>query len=63
MPRNGTATGQEGPNPRSSRRGASQLRHYDSEVWLSAPGGKQPYDTLSNFTADTTWALEAPWAP
>ncbi|MGW4458106.1 AbfB domain-containing protein [Streptomyces albidoflavus] len=55
--------GEGGVRLSSLNMSGSYLRHYDSEVWLSTPGGKQPYDTLSNFTADTTWALEAPWAP
>ncbi|NUW10704.1 glycoside hydrolase family 2, partial [Streptomyces sp. CAI-21] len=55
--------GENGVRLSSLNMSGSYLRHYDSEVWLSTPGGKQPYDTLSHFTADTTWALEAPWAP
>ncbi|MGW9406888.1 AbfB domain-containing protein [Streptomyces diastaticus] len=55
--------GEGGVRLSSLNMSGSYLRHHDSEVWLATPGGKQPYDTLSKFTADTTWALEAPWAP
>lgn len=41
----------------------SYLRHIDSEVWLATPGGGQPFDSPALFTEDTTWAVDAPWAP
>ncbi|MFJ6728526.1 AbfB domain-containing protein [Streptomyces sp. NPDC091281] len=39
------------------------LRHYNAELWLATPGGTHAYDTPALFTEDTTWAVEAPWAP
>ncbi|MYW69795.1 glycoside hydrolase family 2 [Streptomyces sp. SID8379] len=39
------------------------LRHYNSEVYLAVPGGSRAADNPSLFTEDTTWAVEAPWAP
>ncbi|MFI1722452.1 AbfB domain-containing protein [Streptomyces sp. NPDC020489] len=39
------------------------LRHYNAELWLATPGGTHTYDTPALFTEDTTWSLEAPWAP
>ncbi|PWI13061.1 glycoside hydrolase family 2 [Streptomyces sp. Act143] len=39
------------------------LRHYNAELWLATPGGTHTYDTPALFTEDTTWAVEAPWAP
>ncbi|MFE5512407.1 AbfB domain-containing protein [Streptomyces sp. NPDC056529] len=39
------------------------LRHYNSEVWLATPGGSHTWDNPNRFTEDTTWAVEAPWAP
>lgn len=39
------------------------LRHYNSEVWLATPGGSHAWDNPNRFTEDTTWAVEAPWAP
>ncbi|MET9932553.1 MULTISPECIES: AbfB domain-containing protein [unclassified Streptomyces] len=39
------------------------LRHYNSEVWLATPGGSHAWDNSNRFTEDTTWAVEAPWAP
>ncbi|WP_435303872.1 AbfB domain-containing protein [Streptomyces phaeoluteigriseus] len=39
------------------------LRHYNSELWLAVPGGTRAYDTPALFTEDTTWSVEAPWAP
>ncbi|MGW6273056.1 AbfB domain-containing protein [Streptomyces sp. NPDC055060] len=39
------------------------LRHYNAEVYLAVPGGSRPSDSPSSFTEDTTWAVEAPWAP
>lgn len=41
----------------------SYLRHVDSEVWLATPGGGRPFDSPALFTEDTTWAVDAPWAP
>ncbi|MFF1835948.1 AbfB domain-containing protein [Streptomyces sp. NPDC058231] len=41
----------------------SYLRHIDSEVWLATPGGGHTWDNPATFTEDTTWAVEAPWAP
>ncbi|GAA3630382.1 hypothetical protein GCM10022223_55120 [Kineosporia mesophila] len=39
------------------------LRHYNAELWLATPGGNSAYDADPSFDADTTWAVEAPWAP
>ncbi|MEU7488674.1 AbfB domain-containing protein [Streptomyces sp. NPDC042319] len=39
------------------------LRHYDSELRLATPGGTHAWDTPTLFTEDTTWTVEAPWAP
>ncbi|MFF8035521.1 MULTISPECIES: AbfB domain-containing protein [unclassified Streptomyces] len=39
------------------------LRHHDSELWLATPGGTHAWDSPALFTEDTTWAVEAPWAP
>ncbi|MEU6533648.1 AbfB domain-containing protein [Streptomyces sp. NPDC046928] len=39
------------------------LRHYNAELWLATPGGTHTWDNPALFTQDTTWAVEAPWAP
>ncbi|MFF3485757.1 AbfB domain-containing protein [Streptomyces sp. NPDC002701] len=39
------------------------LRHYNAELWLATPGGAHAWDNPSSFTEDTTWAVDAPWAP
>ncbi|MFJ4467888.1 AbfB domain-containing protein [Streptomyces sp. NPDC089424] len=39
------------------------LRHYDAQLWLATPGGTHTWDTPALFTEDTTWTVEAPWAP
>ncbi|GAB3278954.1 AbfB domain-containing protein [Kineosporia babensis] len=39
------------------------LRHYDAELWLATPGGNNAWDNDTSYDADTTWAVEAPWAP
>ncbi|MFD3628077.1 AbfB domain-containing protein [Streptomyces sp. NPDC058698] len=39
------------------------LRHYDAELWLAVPGGSRAWDNSAHFTEDTTWAVQAPWAP
>lgn len=39
------------------------LRHYNAELWLATPGGTHTWDNPSLFTEDTTWSVEAPWAP
>ncbi|MFI5756274.1 AbfB domain-containing protein [Streptomyces sp. NPDC051569] len=41
----------------------SYLRHINSEVWLATPGGGHAWDDATSFTADSTWSVEAPWAP
>ncbi|WP_369216006.1 AbfB domain-containing protein [Streptomyces flavofungini] len=39
------------------------LRHYNSELWLATPGGTHTWDGPALFTEDTTWSVDAPWAP
>ena len=39
------------------------LRHINSEVWLATPGGNNSWDNAAEFTADTTWSVDAAWAP
>ncbi|WP_238008227.1 AbfB domain-containing protein [Dactylosporangium sp. AC04546] len=39
------------------------LRHYNAELWLATPGGPSTYDNPSSFLADTTWSVDAAWAP
>ena len=40
------------------------LRHIDSQVWIATQGGANPWDgNPGSFLADTTWSVDAPWAP
>ncbi|WP_443045103.1 AbfB domain-containing protein [Streptomyces sp. Go40/10] len=39
------------------------LRHIDAELWLARSGGTHAWDDPNLFTEDTTWSVEAPWAP
>ncbi|WP_373682215.1 MULTISPECIES: AbfB domain-containing protein [Streptomyces] len=39
------------------------LRHINAELWLAQSGGTHTWDNPVNFTEDTIWAIEAPWAP
>jgi hypothetical protein len=39
------------------------LRHITTELWLAQAGGTHTWDDPASFTEDTTWAIEAPWAP
>lgn len=39
------------------------LRHYNAELWLATPGGTHTWDSPALFAEDTTWTVEAPWAP
>jgi hypothetical protein len=39
------------------------LRHINSELYLATPGGSHAWDAAASFTADTTWSIDAPWAP
>jgi hypothetical protein len=39
------------------------LRHINAELWLATPGGNNTWDNPSNFTADTIWSVDSPWAP
>ncbi|WEH38456.1 AbfB domain-containing protein [Streptomyces sp. AM 2-1-1] len=41
----------------------SFMRHINSEVWLATPGGGNAWDNAAAFTEDTTWSVDAPWAP
>ncbi|MFI1395391.1 AbfB domain-containing protein [Streptomyces sp. NPDC020681] len=41
----------------------SYLRHINAELWLAKPGGPNAWDNPASFTEDTTWAIEAAWAP
>ncbi len=54
----------EGISLRSYNYPDHYLRHYDSELWLSGAGTVgEDYDTAENYDHDTSWAVEAPWAP
>ncbi|MGW0581844.1 AbfB domain-containing protein [Streptomyces sp. NPDC002920] len=39
------------------------LRHIDAALWLARLGGTHAWDDPAFFTEDTTWAVDAPWAP
>ena len=40
------------------------LRHIDSAVWIATEGGPNAWDgNPGTFVADTTWSVDAPWAP
>jgi hypothetical protein len=39
------------------------LRHFNSELWLAADGGANPYESHVSFKPDVTWRVAAPWAP
>ncbi|MER7378528.1 AbfB domain-containing protein [Streptomyces lanatus] len=62
------------PESSGFSRGASQsfesrncldeyLCHYYAELWLATPGGTHTWDNPALLTEDTTWAVEARWAP
>ncbi|WP_233261272.1 AbfB domain-containing protein [Vitiosangium sp. GDMCC 1.1324] len=38
------------------------IRHYASELW-SASGGGGTWNSSTNFSADVSWSVVAPWAP
>ncbi|MBV1855621.1 AbfB domain-containing protein [Catellatospora tritici] len=40
-----------------------RLRHYAAEAWIAAPGGPNASDNPTNYDADTSWKVVAPWAP
>ncbi len=39
------------------------VRHFAEEVWVASEGGGHTWDAPASYTADTTWAVVAPWAP
>ncbi|MGW4054219.1 AbfB domain-containing protein [Streptomyces sp. NPDC004779] len=41
----------------------SFLRHFDSAVYLASGAGSGGADRPQTLTADSSWSLEAPWAP
>ncbi|MFJ4692421.1 hypothetical protein [Streptomyces sp. NPDC088766] len=36
---------------------------YDAELRPAVPGGTRAFDNPALCTEDTTWSVEAPWAP
>ncbi|MFE2039236.1 AbfB domain-containing protein, partial [Streptomyces scopuliridis] len=58
-----TVAGTDGVRLSSANLPGSYIRHINSEVWLATPGGAHAWDNPATFTEDTTWAVEAPWAP
>ncbi|MEV6423898.1 AbfB domain-containing protein [Streptomyces sp. NPDC051662] len=58
-----TVAGTGGVRLSSANLPGSFIRHINSEVWLATPGGGHAWDNPATFTEDTTWAVEAPWAP
>ncbi|MFE9888012.1 AbfB domain-containing protein [Streptomyces scopuliridis] len=58
-----TVAGTGGVRLSSANLPGSYIRHINSEVWLATPGGAHAWDNPATFTEDTTWAVEAPWAP
>ncbi|MER8069363.1 AbfB domain-containing protein [Streptomyces sp. NPDC094034] len=58
-----TVAGAGGVRLSSANLPGSYIRHINSEVWLATPGGPHAWDNPATFTEDTTWAVEAPWAP
>nr|WP_042198700.1 AbfB domain-containing protein [Kibdelosporangium sp. MJ126-NF4]CEL23494.1 Beta-galactosidase [Kibdelosporangium sp. MJ126-NF4]CTQ89108.1 Beta-galactosidase (EC 3.2.1.23) [Kibdelosporangium sp. MJ126-NF4] len=41
----------------------TNVRHYDSEVWVASSGGPHKYDNSWSYEADVSWSVTAPWAP
>ncbi|MFF8408690.1 AbfB domain-containing protein [Streptomyces omiyaensis] len=41
----------------------SFLRHFESAVYLASGSGSAGADRPQTLTADSSWSLEAPWAP
>jgi hypothetical protein len=39
------------------------IRHFNNTVYIASNGGANAFDTATNWAADTTWAVSAPWAP
>ncbi len=39
------------------------LRHFDSAVSIASGAGSGGFDRPQTLTADSSWTLEAPWAP
>ncbi|BCJ75291.1 hypothetical protein CS0771_48350 [Catellatospora sp. IY07-71] len=41
----------------------SYLRHFESQVYIASGGGDGGFNRPQTLTADSSWALAAPWAP
>jgi hypothetical protein len=39
------------------------IRHFNNTLYIASNGGSNAFDSATSFTADTTWAVSAPWAP
>ena len=37
------------------------IRHYNSQLYIASNGGSKPFDSMSSYNADVTWAYAAPW--
>ena len=41
----------------------SYLRHFESQVYIASGGGDGGFNRPQTLTADSSWAVAAPWAP
>ena len=39
------------------------IRHFNNTLYIASNGGSNAFDSATSWTADTTWAVSAPWAP
>ena len=39
------------------------IRNFNNTVYLASNGGSNPWDTTTDWAADTSWVVAAPWAP
>ncbi len=58
-----TQAGTGGVRLSASNYPGQYLRHRNAELWLATPGGPNAWDSPQSFTEDTTWSVDAPWAP
>ncbi|OLF09997.1 AbfB domain-containing protein [Actinophytocola xanthii] len=41
----------------------TSMRHFAEEVWVASNGGAHAYDNPASYGADTSWSVDAAWAP
>jgi len=53
----------QGMSFRSFNFSTRYLRHFNNTLYIASNGGSNAFDSATNWAADVSWAVSAPWAP